>query len=369
MSFIGTVAAVACAATLIIPQAASAQTADRLRDSLRIRDSIGVQRQRTGVTPTPVTSQERVRVQKEIRGESQGTLAASTTARDDSIAAESRRREAMERARLDSVERSAQVTRDSLANVERLRVEAVARDERLRLEAIETARRDSVARADALAEAERVRREQQGQYLNRGSGWYVGVALGGVIPTGNLKNLGYNSGANVNVPIGYHKPGQLFGVRMDLGYAQFRGRDFSGKLVDGSTYLLNNSSPKVLSATLNVTAHAALTASKKLSAYALAGVGGYQFRSFGNKSALGGFFGNDVLTPDAVGFQSVRNKVGAQFGAGLEYAVGPVGLYVESRVVNVFANRTDNVKFNDFLGANRGQNIRWVPIMLGVNFR
>jgi hypothetical protein len=27
------------------------------------------------------------------------------------------------------------------------------------------------------------------------------------------------------------------------------------------------------------------------------------------------------------------------------------------------------VQFNDFFGANRGQNVRWVPIMVGVNFR
>jgi hypothetical protein len=389
MKFIGAVTAAVCAAALLAPQSVSAQATTRVRDSIAThrrearerrelevtlrrqrRDSVMALRQTTIMTSGAAASQQRLKIRKDVKGVSFGTLDdRAMMARDDSIA-EVRRREAVDRANAEALERSLLFSRDSMANVERMRLEAVARDERMRLEAIEAARRDSVMRADALAEQERIRRqEMQGQYRFRGTGFYVGAAAGAVVPTGNLNNLGYNSGFNVNIPIGWHKQNQVFGARMDLGYAQFRGRDFSGRLVDGSGFLLNNNSPKIFSATLNLTAHLPLIPSHNLNAYALTGLGVYQFREFGSKSSLGGFLGNDLTSTNGPGYQSVRNKAGAQFGAGLEYGIGPAALYVESRVVNVFAHRADNVQFNDFFGANRGQNVRWVPIMVGVNFR
>ncbi len=201
------------------------------------------------------------------------------------------------------------------------------------------------------------------------SGFYIGLAGGAVAPTGNLRNLGYNSGASIDIPMGWHPRQQLLGVRVDLGYAQFRGRDFSGDLPNGSTLVLNNINPQVLSLTANLTLRVPVAPSQRVIAYALSGAGLYQFRSFGAKTALGGFLGNDVLAETPAGFRSVRNKLGAQFGAGLEVGVGPAALFVESRVVNVFANRPNNVQLSDYLGANRGRNLRWMPIMLGVNFR
>lgn len=377
MTYLSTVAATACAALLFLPGDASAQTTSRAQDSMRVRDSLATVRQvrrdsiaaarrSNSMNQPPATSQERMRVRKDVRGESNGTLDMPRVTREDSIAAaEARRREEMERA--------AMVTRDSLANVERMRLDAIAREERARLDALaaaETARRDSVARAEALMEQERIRRqEMQRQYRFRGTGFYAGVAAGLVKPTGNLENLGYNSGANVNLPIGYHKQNQVLGVRLDLGYAQFRGEDFRGNLPDGATLQLSNNNVKVLSATANITAHLPLTASKKLQVYGLTGAGIYQFRSFGNTSALGGFLGNNVLQSNTAEFQSVRNKLGAQFGAGLEYAIGPAAIFVESRITNIFANRAKNVELEDYFGANRGQNVRWIPLMIGMNFR
>ncbi|MCC6243417.1 MAG: hypothetical protein IT353_11285 [Gemmatimonadaceae bacterium] len=318
----------------------------------------------------PAVSQKRVLVQKE---RSEGPLIGTgsvtvTTARADSIAQDSIRREAAMRMQRDSIEMRSRLTRDSLAEVERARVAAA--EEQRRIDALALARRDSVARAEAQAEVLRLEQlERDRQYRSRGSGFYAGLAVGALVPTGNLKNLGYNSGLNINVPLGWHPQQQLLGVRVDLGYGQFRGRDFSGDLPNGSTLVLNNINPKVLSATGNVTLRVPLTPSKNLNVIALSGVGIYQFRSFGSKTALGAFFGNTITGATPVDFQSVRNKLGAQFGAALEYGVGPVGLYVESRVVNIFANRKDNVEFDDFFGANRGQNLRWVPIMIGVNIR
>jgi hypothetical protein len=38
-------------------------------------------------------------------------------------------------------------------------------------------------------------------------------------------------------------------------------------------------------------------------------------------------------------------------------------------MVNVVADRSgDNATFNDFFGS-RGKNVRWMPIVLGINFR
>lgn len=362
---------------MLFPGGASAQTTTRAQDSLRVRDSLATVRQvrrdsisaarrSNSMNQAPATSQERMRVRKDVRGESSGTLDMPRMTREDSIAAaDARRREEMERA--------AMVTRDSLANIERMRADSVAREERARLDALaaaEAARRDSVARAEALIEQERIRRmEMQRQYRFRGNGFHAGVAGGLVKPTGNLENLGYNSGANINIPLGYHKQNTVLGVRLDLGYAQFRGQDFRGNLPDGATLTLSNNNVKVLSATANITAHLPLTASKKLQVYGVTGAGIYQFRSFGNTSALGGFLGNNVLQTNTAEFQSVRNKLGAQFGAGFEYAVGPAAIFIESRIVNVFAKRTTNVALEDYFGANRGQNVRWIPLMLGMNFR
>jgi opacity protein-like surface antigen len=380
MSYFRVLATTVCAVGLSLPQILPAQSMNTPRDSMRVRDSLttirrerrdSVRAARTGlgVMQAPATSQERLRVQKEVKGESRGTLVVSpATLREDSIAADAQRRDAIERARRDSVQRSEQFTRDSTATAERVRTEAAAREETLRLEAIAAARRDSTMRADSIAQAAQLYRDQQGQYRFRGSGFYMGVAAGAVKPTGNFQNLGYNSGLNVNVPIGYHVQNQLLGLRVDLGYATFRGKDFTGDLVDGSRLVLSNNNPKVLSATANLTAHLPLTASKNLNLYGVTGAGIYQFRTFGSKTALGGFFGNDVQSTSAE-FQSVRNKLGAQFGAGLEYAVGPAAIYVESRIVNIFANRKNDVAFNDFFGANAGQNLRWMPLMIGMNFR
>lgn len=347
-----------CAAGLVFPQVLSAQVV---------------------VAQPPATSDRRLPVQKDV---SRTTI--TTTPRSGMGSLSVMARDSADRARRDSVERRRQQGVDSTA-AERMREEQRRRDataqisrDSVRSDSVMKAaaanasamqRADSVRHAQQMAQQLEEQRQQRGLYRFRGSGFYMGLATGAVMPTGNLRNLGYNSGLNVNVPLGWHSQSQLLGVRLDLGYAQFRGRDFSGDLPNGSTLVLNNINPKVLSATGNVTLRAPLTPSRNLNAYALSGVGIYQFRSFGSKTALGGFLGNDVLTTSPVAFQSVRNKMGAQFGAGLEVGVGAAALYIESRVVNIFAKRENDVQFDDFFGSNRGQNLRWVPIMVGINIR
>jgi hypothetical protein len=296
------------------------------------------------------TSDQRVRVRKGMSGEAAGTL---DTAGEGAAAAE--------RARLDSINVMAQRTRDSLANAERMRADSVARIERMRadsLAAIETARRDSVALAEA-------RRLQMPHYRFGGS-WYAGVGGGAAAPTGDFQDLGYNSGFDVNVPIGWQRPNALLGARLDLGYSRFSGRQFIGNRSGGSAVTLTNANPQVLSAALNLTAQVPLRFVRNLNLYGVGGGGIYHFRSFGNQSALGGFLGNDVLTNNASNMKTTRNKFGAQVGAGLDWTVGTSSIFLESRMVNVFANRDANVQFSDFFGSNRSNRLQWVPIVLGL---
>jgi hypothetical protein len=49
--------------------------------------------------------------------------------------------------------------------------------------------------------------------------------------------------------------------------------------------------------------------------------------------------------------------------------VGPASLFVESRLVNVVSDRGSNsTAFRNVFG-DRGKDVRWVPIVLGVTFR
>jgi hypothetical protein len=277
------------------------------------------------------------------------------------------------RLRQDSIDAVARRQADSVAAIERARADSVGRIERARADsvaAVEAARRDSVARADSLAREDQMRRQRQrDRYLFNGSGWYIGVSGGSAMPTGDFEDLGYDTGFNVNVPIGWHGRSSFMGVRLDLGYSQFGGGTFSGTGAAGTPVVLNNADPKVLTAALNVTARVPLNGAKTWHLYGVGGAGIHHFRSFGRASALGGFLGNDVLDNNDETVENVINKFGAQFGGGIDFGVGPASLFIESRVVNVFADRDDNVQFGDFFGSNRSKTLRWVPIVLGVTFR
>jgi len=341
----------ACAATLIIPSALMAQQDTTRRDTTRARG-------------TPVTSQQRLKVQK--RGEASGTL----DVRADSIAAAER-----ERVRRDSIAAAtaAAARADSIARVERMRADSIAAVERARADSIarvEAARRDSIARADSIAAEQERYRQYMARYRFGGNGWYMGLAAGASAPTGNFQNLGYNSGFEVNVPIGWHREGSFLGARLDLGYNRFSGQNFLGNN-NGTPVTLTNTNPQVFSATLNLTAALPFTPIRNVSLYGVGGGGLYHFRDIGRQSALGGFLGNDVLTLNegAGTNQATISKVGANIGAGLDWTVGTSSVFVESRLVHVFADQGDNVALNDFFGNNRANGLRWVPITIGVKIR
>jgi opacity protein-like surface antigen len=332
----------ACAATLIIPGSLVAQQDTTRRD-----------------TTMQVRSDQRVPVQKRTP-----TTARSTREqmRLDSIAA-------AERARRDSIDMAAQRTRDSLATIERARADSIARVERMRADSIarvEAARRDSIARADSIARVEEARRQYLARYRLGANGWYMGLAVGAAAPTAVFQDLGYNSGLTVDVPIGWHRENSLFGVRMDLGYNRFGAGTFLGT-DNGTPVTLTNVNPTVFSATLNLTAQVPLI--RNVNLYGVGGGGLYHFRSYGGRTALGGYLGNDVLQSNEPANKETRNKFGAQVGAGVDWAVGTSAVYIESRLVNIFADQDDNVQFRDFFGSTASNRLRWVPIVLGIKIR
>lgn len=200
------------------------------------------------------------------------------------------------------------------------------------------------------------------------SGWYLGVSAGAAVPTGDFKSLGYNSGLDVLVPIGWHRRSNLLGWRLDLGYSRFSGHTFTGTGPNGPLTLSNND-PQVLSATFNVTARVPLSEGGDVGLYGVGGAGLYHFRSYGRISALSAALGNDVLQSNEAILKETRSKFGGQLGAGLDFGMGGGSFYIESRIVNVIADRDDDVEFRDYFGENRGKSLRWVPIVIGVTFR
>ena len=159
----------------------------------------------------------------------------------------------------------------------------------------------------------------------------------------------------------------LFGLRLDLGYSQFDGGPTT---IIGPTgpVTLANSDPKVWSAVLNATMNFPLNEAKTTALYLVGGGGVYMFRDYGRGSALAAFLGNDVLDPNDTDFESSLNKFGLQGGGGLQFGIGSLGLFLESRFVNVFADRGDDLDFDEFFG-DRSEHVRWIPLILGVTIR
>lgn len=312
-----------------------------------------------------VTSQVRIPVQKEMGGEvmSPGEREA---ARQDSMA------RAAERMRLDSIAAAESARRDSIAAVERQRqdsIETVARIRRDSIEMAERMRLDSIARVDSIARAYELERQRiRDRYLFDGTGWYVGLSGGSAIPSGEFESIGYDNGYTVNVPIGWHSRTNFLGLRLDLGYSQFQGNAFVGGPVGGSPLVLSNNDPKVLSATMNVTARIPLNGKRTWHLYGVGGGGVYHFRNIGNGSALNAFLGDESAFANTNSTET-RNEFGGQLGGGIDFGVGPASLFVESRLVNVFSRRDDSAAFSNAFGPDRGTNLRWVPIVLGVTFR
>ena len=197
------------------------------------------------------------------------------------------------------------------------------------------------------------------------------MAFGGgtVIPADDFDQIGYRSGFNVNLPIGWHPQDNLLGLRLDLVYNQFAGQSFAPPTSDGTPLLLDNPNPQVFSGTLNLTMDLPVHPMRNLGFYGVGGGGLYLFQGYGTTSALGGFLGNEVRNAADAGNKSSRTRFGVQAGLGLDWTVGTSSLYVESRFVTVWADRSNNTRFREVFGQGRNDYLQWVPIVLGVKVR
>jgi hypothetical protein len=316
-------------------------------------------------TTRTARSTTRIPIRKESRGE---VVLPSSRARTDSIALQARRDSiaAAERARTDSINMKSRA--DSIA--EAARTDSIARLEQARTDSIsrlEQMRNDSIARASAPVTPPTETQSPMPQSRRRLPGsFYMGLAAGSASPTGDLEDLGYDSGLSISVPIGWHNPSALFGWRLMLGYNQFNGASFT----TGGTNptVLNNSDPKVYSAELNLNMRFPFNERRTSSVYLSGGGGVYLFRNFGQGSALAGYLGNDVLDPDDSNNESTVNKWGVNGGAGLEFGIGTSSLFLETRLVNVFAGRDDEPNFDSVFG-ERGSSVRWMPLIIGFTIR
>jgi hypothetical protein len=175
------------------------------------------------------------------------------------------------------------------------------------------------------------------------NGFYVGVAGGPTVPTGDLRD-GYNTGYNVTVPIGWDAPMSPFGLRLDLGYDRLNGRT----LVVGPATLTNND-PQIWSAVLNAKLRVPFRESSHL--YVFGGGGAFHFRDFAGPTA-------STTVPSGVTgtFIPARENVtrgGVDGGVGLAFGLGPANLFVESRYVRAFT---------------KGTRSNFIPIVLGLSF-
>jgi hypothetical protein len=284
---------------------------------------------------------------------------------------------ARERARLDSIAAAERARTDSMRLTTRTDSLAVAaRTDSLAIEQARTdsiswaeqMRTDSIARANSVAGAAIV--SEQNMPMSQGrrlpGAFYAGLAAGAASPMGDIEDLGYDSGLNVSLPIGWHNPASMFGFRLMLGYNQFNGASFT---TGGATpVVLSNPDPKVYSAELNLNMRFPFNERRTSSVYLSGGGGVYMFRNFGRGSALAAYLGNDVLDPNDEANESTINKWGVNGGGGLEFGIGTSSLFLETRLVNVFAGRDDEPNFDSIFG-ERGKSVRWVPLILGFTVR
>ncbi|HEY0930491.1 MAG TPA: hypothetical protein VGE27_11280 [Gemmatimonas sp.] len=204
--------------------------------------------------------------------------------------------------------------------------------------------------------------------LFRNSGFYVSLGGGTALPSLELSDAGYQQGYNFHMPIGFHRPNQLLGVRLDLGYNRLGSdRSVVVRNASGQGFAVPANRPQIYSATLNMTARGQLGA---VGIYGVGGAGMYQFRSFGRNSPIDQVVGDGEETPPVEfnnGNRVRLNAFGAQIGGGMEFGIGPAAMFVESRFVNVFGNTNDYLS-NDGSLASRNA-IRWVPISVGITLR
>ena len=272
------------------------------------------------------TSATRIRVQKDrTYGVAGGAV---ETARRDSAALADSMRMAAER---DSIARAEQMRQDSIMRVEQARRDSIARVEQMRQDSImrvEQARRDSIARADSIRMA-----QEQAWYSARG--FFIGIAGGVAMPQGDFDDF-YDNGFNITIPMGWQRPLNPLGVRLDLSYDNFNGAVFEDPLGD-----IEFDDATVWSAMLDAkwllsfgTPDLSTPVRRRNGLYLLGGGGVHRFADFGDDA-------ND------------ETAFGLNGGVGYQFSWGMTSLFLEGRYISAFTDE---------------ENTNYIPVILGITF-
>ena len=180
------------------------------------------------------------------------------------------------------------------------------------------------------------------------SGFYIGLGTGASYTSGTLRNIGYESAPLLTMPVGWHKPGSMLGLRTEWSLARLEG------VADAGFF---NPDPTVASGVALATFAFPINSAKTNSFYLMGGGGFYMFRDFGVGSGLADkFTGSDESAGDT------ETKWGFQAGAGLEFHIlGATSLFVQSSITNVAADRGTS--------GEEGRNLRWMPVVIGFQLR
>lgn len=174
------------------------------------------------------------------------------------------------------------------------------------------------------------------------SGFYVGLGTGANFTTGTLHEIGYGTGLNVVMPIGWSKPENILGIRGELGVQTFEGRLFPGAV---------NVDPRMYTATAMLTVNLPINQAKTNLFYLMGGGGLFMFDRVGTTSML----------DERIGGR--ETKLGLTGGAGLEFHVlGATSLFVESAFTNLFGEKPA-------IGTETSRHLRWVPLVAGITLR
>ncbi|HEX6314002.1 MAG TPA: hypothetical protein VFZ73_04050 [Gemmatimonadaceae bacterium] len=174
------------------------------------------------------------------------------------------------------------------------------------------------------------------------SGFYVGIGTGVNFTTGTLHDIGYGTGLNVVMPIGWSKPENILGVRGELGVQTFEGRLFPGAV---------NIDPRMYTATAMLTINLPLNQAKTNLFYLMGGGGLFMFDRVGTSSMLNERTGG------------TETKFGITGGAGMEFHIlGATSLFVQSAFTNLFGDKPAT-------GTEGSRHLRWVPLVAGITLR
>jgi hypothetical protein len=180
------------------------------------------------------------------------------------------------------------------------------------------------------------------------SGFYIGLGTGASFTNGTLRDIGYESAPLLSVPIGWHKPGSMLGLRTEWSLARLEG------VQEGEFF---NPDPTVASGVALATFAFPINSAKTNSFYLMGGGGFYMFRDFGTGSGLADkFSGSDESAGDT------ETKWGFQAGAGVEFHIlGATSLFAQTSLTNVAADRGT--------AGEEGRNLRWMPVVVGFQIR